>query len=537
VGHEEQLELEPPEAAPDTIASIAASAVRAPDGFWDAASDLASQISGKALIPVLGAGASYPCRVPLAGVLGRLLVEAVRDGRIRLAALPSDYESFNGARDCRPPDSADLGRMADLVCLERGPSVVLEELGFMDADRWPGGEALAKEHATSPHHCAYRILARMTRERFFAEALTFNYDCHFEGALLKEGFQTNARRRTTRLWPERFDVVADAATNANLLPRGDFVLNKVHGCVKTWRDRRATLDPGERANADDAIVIRWTQLLDWRGDFWARDLFRDRARRHVLLLIGFSGNDAVIHSSLRSVLKEIRAVAEGPELRVRVIDVAPDTLTLRLLVDAGRGPGAHGQVEQLSVGAVGLAETLLIIHTQLLKLALIEEARAQGRPAAIATARREALLQLGVAAPAMMRWTTALLQGTGAARPGAGSIVDEFRNNLYVPLRGDPARSLQLLETETHLRQTLGVAPPADDPLRAAGFYRRPRDVRAFLPTGLEARELRHLAQEGELRNIAARLAVPKDLSPVAVAAAEGGLQAYSVETGERVPI
>jgi len=522
----------------DTMAGVARAAIRVEEERWKELAKLAGELKYKALLPILGAGASYPCHVPLATELGSALVGAVDAGRITVSTPPSDYAEWYGDPDADPPKRSDLGRLADLICLDNPVEVVLDELGLPDRSLWPPGEDLAKAHESEPHPCAYRILARMARERVIAETVTFNYDCHYEGALLKEGFQPTTRRRSRRQWPQRFDVVADARSNAQLIPRGEFVLNKVHGCVETWRRRRAeATDEMGRKAADASIIIRWSQLLDWRGDLWAQDLFRDRARRHVLVLIGFAGADPVIHASLRAVLDEVKADADDSEARVRVIDLRPDTLALRLLVDAGRGAEAHNLVEQISLAGSGLPETLLIILAELIKLSLGEEATARGRTAAIPDDPRDALLQLTVAAPPMMRWTAALLQSTESVVTGTAEAIDENRDDLYVPLTADPGRTLQLLQTERRLAAKLGVSLQVDDPLLGMGFHRRIRDPRVFVPTGLAPEELKAVAADGTLRDLSRRLATPRGLLPVAVATRDETLYAYAADTGQPVNI
>jgi SIR2-like domain len=499
----------------------------------------ATEVQDKAILPVIGAGGSYPCDAPLASDLGWELVKAIEGGRINLKQRPSDYNCFRGDRDHEPLRPTDLGRMADLICLEHSVDVVLDGLGFRDEFRWPEGEALSLRYATDPHGCGYRLLARMAQEGFIGEAITFNFDCHFEGALIKEGFQPSGRRRTHGRWPQRFDVVADARSNARLIPQADFVLNKVHGCVATWRRRYAEAgdDRERRAAADASIIVRWTQLLDWRGDLWARDLFRDRVRRHVLVLIGFAGADPVIHSSLRGVLEELRPDF-GSQSRVRVIDARPNTLALELLVEAGRAPGGATSVEKLAVGPLGLPELLFVIYVELVRLALEREASAGGRVAtSIAEDPCEVLIQLGIVAPVLARWTAALLQSTRAATSGTGEAIDESRDDLYVPLMGDPSRSLLALRAERKLAKLLNVRLTDASPLLPLGFYRRDRDPRAFIATGLQPGELERVAADGSLREVADRLASPRDLVPVVAAADEASLHFFSVPTGERVDL
>jgi hypothetical protein len=528
----------PPEQ--DAMFAVALACSRATEADRTQAQSFADDISENALLPVVGAGASRPCAVPLASDLGWELVQAIETKRVKVTREPSDYTDFRGRREQGSDQPTDLGRVADLICMENPVAVVLDELGLRDESRWPGGEALSLQHTTHPHACAYRVLARLARERLISEALTFNFDCHFEGALIKEGFQTSGRRRGHALWPQRYDVVADARSNAHLIPRGDFVLNKVHGCVATLRRRyeEASGDPEKQRAADASIVIRWTQLLDWRGDLWARDLFRDRARRHVLVLIGFAGADPVIHSSLRAVLEEIRPDF-GPQSRVRVIDARPNALALQLLADVGRGESGASPAKPLVVGDLGLPEVLFIVYVELLRIALEREAASRGGSTLLAADDpRETMIQLGVVAPALSRWTTALLQSTDAVTSGTGEAIDEYRDDLYVPLTGDAARSLLALRTERLLAERMNIRLTEANALLPMGFYRKGRDPRAFIATGLAPKELQRVAADGHLREVGQRLATPDDLIPVAAAVGDGdSLHFYSLPTGERVDL
>src|SRR6202035_816480 len=97
-------------------------------------------------------------------------------------------------------------------------------------------------------------------------------------------------------------IISDAATNSSKTPRGRFVLIKAHGCAHRYRSEIAR-DPD--SGAEDSIIIRADQLLDWGNRGWSRDEFGKNARSHILLLIGFSGQDPVIASALRKILREV----------------------------------------------------------------------------------------------------------------------------------------------------------------------------------------------------------------------------------------
>ena len=114
-----------------------------------------------------------------------------------------------------------------------------------------------RQQETKVHRCAYRVLARMAKEPRASRSITH---CHYEGALLEEG-QFSPRRATHQnRRPEFFTVVSDATSHASLAFRGEFVLNKVHGCVHTWRHQLLT----DETWAAEAIIIRWSQALEHR---------------------------------------------------------------------------------------------------------------------------------------------------------------------------------------------------------------------------------------------------------------------------------
>ena len=204
---------------------------------WAAIEQLAGELKHRAVLPVIGAGGSFACGSEGAKALAEELFAKVESGEIKLANPPTDLEHIR----------SDLGKMADAISIEHSPNLVMESLGFRDERRWPTPLQLFAryEQETEVHRCAYRVLARMAKERLFAESITFNYDCHYEGALLKEGFFSPRRATHQNRWPEFFTVVSDAASHASLAFRGEFVLNKVHGCVQTWRQRVLTDELGQ----------------------------------------------------------------------------------------------------------------------------------------------------------------------------------------------------------------------------------------------------------------------------------------------------
>jgi hypothetical protein len=278
---------------------------------------VARQLDGVPVMPVLGAGASYDCGIRLARAISQDM-HAEYSADASFEPRPSNHAAI---RD-------DLGAVADAVALVKGQRGAVQMLGLDDPTLWPPADDL------TGHFCVYRVLARLAREDLFSEALTFNYDCGFEAGLKDEGFAFGPGRLRGRQWRDHVTVISDAETNARLRLRGAFALVKAHGCAARYRE---ALLAGVPPNPEEAIILRWSQLLDWRRDRWARDVLADRARRHVMLLFGFSGQDAVIHIALTRILEDVYRDAHVDRPRIVVVGRDPDTLTLRLLTNAGLG--------------------------------------------------------------------------------------------------------------------------------------------------------------------------------------------------------
>jgi hypothetical protein len=297
-------------------------ALQLPPKLWSEIAQLAEDLDGRSVLPVIGAGASAGCGVPLAAQLSAQLYERIRRKDIHLRDRPIalNRERYN------------LGRIADAVCLEHEADQLLRWVGLDDDGQWPDADSVPW------HECSYQPLARMAREGMVEEAVNFNYDCHHEFGLSQEGFSLSRPHSLRgRLWPTLFTVVSDAESNAALTRRGEFLLAKVHGAADKWRRDRKSASPDEYAEFASRIIIRWRQLLDWRTDHWARDLFADRARRHILLLVGFGAEDPVTHAALTQIMEEVHQKQSPTIPRVRVIDLEPRKLPLKMLIKAGYG--------------------------------------------------------------------------------------------------------------------------------------------------------------------------------------------------------
>jgi hypothetical protein len=425
----------------------------------------------------------------------------------------------------------DLGAVADAIRLTRTQDELVRALGLDDEGLWPPADQLVG------HFCAYRVLARLAREDIFAEAITFNYDSGFEAGLHEEGFLFGPTTMRGRRWDDHATVIADATTNSELQQRGAFVLVKAHGSAARYRHAKRV---GYPAKPEDAIILRWTQLLDWRRDVWARDVVSERARRHVLLLLGFSGQDPVIHIGLTRVLEDVYSGRPAGDPRVIVIGWEPDTLTLRLLRKAGRGghPLDPAKVDHVSTQKVTTTAIALVLLTESLGIRL--QGILQRYGVRLSTGLESRMATLVLAGPAMLRWSFLLRRSTPWQDYAQRINLEQAAGRGYVPLMADPHATAIALRTRSDLRAALGL--PSEETTREAaadhGFIVRLGHGAAYLPTGLPFADLKRAAAHGgELEQARRTLAYPGRLECILVADGTGGRRGVSLHTGAEVAV
>lgn len=345
---------------------------------------LAQQLSDKRILPVVGAGASYDC--------GMRLAKEIAD------------DLFKAYEDMVPPGSVDpdfprkdLARIADAIYLEDGTqSRVVKELGIPDPTVWLPAEEIG------PHFCVYCVLARMVRERILADAFGFNYDCGAEAALRTEGIATGAVKAGQQ-WIDRARIVADPATNTDFAKdNGSFTLFKANGCAVKYRELAIRDEP----KAAETIVVRTEQINSWKESGWSLNQFRGRAEDHVLLLIGFAGEDPKFSVELRGVLKGVykeSPTAEGP--RVVAIDSAMHHLEIDGLIRDGLNGSAppDGVVTRICTEGSTSTAAMSLLLTEMLAIALKDALEGEGATLPTEVDARLALLTMSV--PTMRRWS------------------------------------------------------------------------------------------------------------------------------------
>jgi hypothetical protein len=476
---------------------------------------LAVQLDGQSVLPLIGAGGSYDCGMPLAHSIGQDL-----------------YDDYYANPDYAPYAANLQPSMADVteaIYVNAGQLAVVEALGLPEPALWPGAEEVPE------HFCAYRVLARLARERLFAQAVTLNYDCTYEAGLLSEGFLLAPGGTLGGRFPDHVTLIADARSASNTAQTGSLVLRKLHGCAARYR--RDAADPTVD-HPEDGIIVRREQLTNWGDRIWARDYLRQCARTDVLLLLGFSGQDSVVSGELTPLLDEIHRQAPRPgEARVIAIDDEPDTAVLRGLIHAGLGgtQPAPGVVTKISTKPASSTATLLALLTVMLHHHLTDALAHSGF--ALPEDFEQRMAALTIAAPVMLRWSY-LLRPSPENDFNQRANLQAVANRGYVPLLLDPVTTVSALKTRAELRAAVGKAPESTrDAKENYSFLTDPAAGVAYMPCGLDFDTLRAGARlAGELHTARETLPSPPRLDCVLVAA---GLvrRGISLASGEEVPV
>lgn len=480
-------------------------------GALEAIAALARQLPVPAILPVVGAGASWDCGVRVANEISEdLLADYLAN---------AEYE---------PHDTAltkhDLGEITEKIFEMKGPQRVVEDLGFPEEARWRPAAKMGD------HFCVYCVLARMAREEFMEEAFGFNYDCGAEAGLEAEGFLYD-EAIAGQQWVDYARVVADAAAMVEMQKQG-YLLVKAHGCAVRYRELAAA-DP--RAAAE-GIVIRRRQLEDWKKPGWSLNTFRDRAEKKALMLIGFSGQDPKFSAELDEILTAVYKANPGNGLpRVVAIDLNPSTEAIQELIKTGLDGKEAGADVVTHVCTDGSTATgaMLVLLAELIANRLETEAKNQGFEFPKELDPR--LASLIVTAPTMLRW--ALL----ADEPSENSFI-QLANLMatrgYVPLTKHATKSVKLMAARSAVRAQLGYSEPESSAEAVAGhgfIIDAPQGV-AYMPVGIKQEKLAATCRQGEqLEMIRRTLGHPSHLDCILVSGDGSELRGVNLATGEEV--
>ena len=477
-------------------------------GELKAIAALARQLNAPAILPVLGAGASYDCGVRVASEIGEdLLADYLTNG---------DYATHDTKLT-----KNDLAEITEAIFTKAGAERVVGDLGFPDPEQWRASEAIGD------HFCVYSVLARMVREGFVKKSFGFNYVCGAEAGLETEGFLYEAAIEG-KLWPDNARVVADAVSLQEVKGEG-FLLVKAHGCAVRYRE----LAGQDAVKAAEGIIVRRAQLEDWKNPGWSRNSFRSSAENHVLLLIGFSGQDPKFAKELSEVLAEVYKESEANgEPRVVAIDLDPQTKPIEALVATGLDgkEAGEGKVTRVKTAGSSATAAMLVLLAELLGRYLEPELGAASLTLPAELEPR--LTTLVISAPTMLRWSFL------AQSPVEGGYMQ--RTNLmaqhgYVPLISHDEKVVGLIAARERLRERLGRSGPesASEALAGNGFVVDASQGVAYMPVGIDQESLEETCRQGdELEKIRRNLDHP-NLDCILVSGDGSELRGVSLQTGE----
>jgi SIR2-like domain len=480
-------------------------------GALEAITALARWLPVPAILPVVGAGASWDCGVRVADEIGEdLLADYLAN---------AEYE---------PHDTAltkhDLGEIAEKIFEKRGPERVVEDLGFPEESQWRPAAKMGD------HFCVYCVLARMAREEFLEEAFGFNYDCGAEAGLEAEGF-LYGEAVEGQLWGDYARVVADEAAMVEMKSQG-YLLVKAHGCAVRYRELAA----GDPRAAAEGIVVRRRQLEDWKKPGWSLNAFRASAEKKALMLIGFSGQDPKFSAELDDILTTVyKANPDNGLPRVVAIDLDPSAEAIQELIKTGLDGKEAGAGVATHVCTDGSTATgaMLVLLAELIANRLETEAKNQGFEFPKELDQR--LASLIVTTPTMLRW--AFL----ADEPSEFSFI-QLANLMatrgYVPLTKHATQSVKLMAARAAVRAQLGHSKPESSPEAVAGhgfIVDAPQGV-AYMPVGIEQQKLAATCRQGnELEMIRRTLEHPSHLDCILVSGDGSELRGVNLATGEEV--
>jgi SIR2-like domain len=465
------------------------------------------------VLPIVGAGASHDCGMRLASALGKDLYWDYMNN--------PDYASE--PRDAVKEDLADV---AQAIHNAADQIAVVKAIGLDDPALWPDAENVPE------HFCLYRVLSRLAREDLFEEVIGFNYDCAKEAGLKREGFQLSQKTIAGRKWSDHATVIADKQTMYKPPRKGALTYHKAHGCAHRFRELALV----DEAKAAETIIICSEQLTNWRDDLWMAERLRDRARESLLVLIGFSAQDAVVHGELKKVLDEIyKELPPEGKPRLVTIDAKPEAPVLRGLIKSGLGGEMppSGVVTEINVSTSSTTAVALVLLTEYLRLALASHL--EGGDYALPDGLDEQIAALAIAAPLMLRWTY-LLRAPSQDQYVQKINMEQAAHGGYVPLTVDPRAAALALETRVKLREALSIAGPesARETLTDHGFITRAGF--AYLPVALTLEELLAACRPGgTIERARVTLGVPSKIERILVTLQDDVLRGVNADTGAEV--
>lgn len=213
---------------------------------------------------------------------------------------------------------------------QRGKALFLDTMGFNDPRimrkytsdrRHPNQNPIQK---LFPRH---HLLGQWAKEGVMPVLVTSNYDLLLEGGYIGAGNTLKNGNNTTQPNQPAFNTVSQP--NEFFVHGHGFnqsLIVKIHGCTESYRRYRAeSLSSDITTDAQPcawekylkSMVFTYREIQNWRADKWSQDYLQTLLRTRKMVFMGYSGQDPVIHDTIRSVYEDIakqRQLTPSPNL-------------------------------------------------------------------------------------------------------------------------------------------------------------------------------------------------------------------------------
>lgn len=273
------------------------------------------------------AGQYYPINDWFCSAFGELLGHIGASPRLaqvidldRIGVLERQGLSGAGGTAAMPSSSIKLDSLLQLPSPAAGKALFLDTMGFADLAVMGGKPCdpdlveVKKSYGNrllDRHH----VLARFAMEGWCPLLLTTNYDLLIEGAYRLTGMEpgkSGMKPRNGRCDEPSLDttygqfnrIAAAGHYFASGSGHRTAQIVKMHGCVDAYRENRNGTPEAWHAYLP-AMVFTYREIQNWREDAWSRDMLRSLLRTRTLAFCSYSGQDPVIHDTVRSVYEEM----------------------------------------------------------------------------------------------------------------------------------------------------------------------------------------------------------------------------------------
>ena len=228
--------------------------------------------------------------------------------------------------------AVDLTDYLVLTEKQRGKALFLDTMGFNNSQimrHYPEHKDKVNSNNDQQHSAPpqtlfprHHILGQWAKEGVMPILVTSNYDLLLEGGYIGVGNAVNNElsdeANNTRVSNQpRFATVSQPN---EFFVRGhgfqQSLIVKIHGCAASYRRyREESLSKNPKQSQRHQVcswekyltsmVFTYREIQNWRADKWSQEYLQTLLRTRKMVFMGYSGQDPVIHDTIRSVYEDI----------------------------------------------------------------------------------------------------------------------------------------------------------------------------------------------------------------------------------------